>query len=131
MKDLSANATEIIELEKRLHSPKARRDAAFFDSTLAADFLEFGASGRVYDKATIIQALDDGPLRDVLSAEGFQVKWLSEDAALLTYQSTRIDSSNESVARAFRSSIWRWIGDRWQIVFHQGTPTEYEFPTIL
>ncbi|QLP98460.1 MAG: nuclear transport factor 2 family protein [Rhodoblastus sp.] len=53
-----ATDAELIRmLEERLLDPQARRDAAFLDQVLADDFIEFGRSGAVCDKAGAIEAL--------------------------------------------------------------------------
>jgi hypothetical protein len=53
----------------------------------------------------------------------FRVVELSGNVVLATYRVSRFDTSFESIAHSLRSSVWRRSGDRWKIVFHQGTPT--------
>ncbi|ATN33345.1 DUF4440 domain-containing protein [Rhizobium sp. ACO-34A] len=113
---------EIRSLEETLHRPEIRRSREAVEDLLAEGFMEFGASGRVYERATIIDLLaeesddDDGGLR----ASNYALKPISNDAVLLTYETERSyrDGSKRS---ALRSSIWKHNGLRWQMLFHQGT----------
>jgi hypothetical protein len=41
---------------------------------------------------------------------------------LVTYFSRTTDEAGSRAA--LRSSIWKRDGDRWQMLFHQGTPTD-------
>jgi len=110
-------ASAIRDLEKQLLQPEVRSSAAALDELLADDFVEFGSSGTAYDKRSVITALlreksQEAPptMRD------FVARRLAADVVLLTY---RIVES-----RTLRSSIWRAAGGRWQMVFHQGTPSD-------
>jgi hypothetical protein len=89
---------------------------------LAADFVEFGRSGAVYGRQQIVEALrEERPA--VRTMSDFSVRWLADDVALVTYRSARRDSDRAEPVHSLRSSIWRTIDGRWQMVFHQGTPT--------
>ena len=46
---------------------------------------------------------------------------LAEDIALLIYRSTRT-TTLQAATRALRSSLWVHRDNRWQMIFHQGTP---------
>jgi len=54
----------------------------------------------------------------------FSVSPLSEGVTLVTYRSVKRDPVGGREMQPLRSSIWKLIDDRWQMVFHQGTPTE-------
>ncbi len=86
-------------------------------SYLSDEFVEIGRSGRVYDKAQILEAVGAEPDGVAIEASDFVFRRIAEGVVLVTY-ATR--SHNGS---ALRSSIWRKAGERWQLVFHQGTPT--------
>jgi GNAT superfamily N-acetyltransferase len=107
-------------LEEQLLKPEVRTSADRVGYLLADDFVEFGSSGRVFTKRQIIEALqreahDSAPR--VLLAD-FTVRQLASDAMLVTYRATSEDRGGSRL----RSSIWKLIDGRWQMVFHQGTP---------
>jgi len=110
----------IRELEEQLLEPEVRSSPEKLALLLADDFLEIGSSGRTFDKKQIIDALTDESEFDY-SLQDFQVKQLSSDIALATY---RIEIRQEAEPRtSLRSSIWVHRQGRWQLMFHQGTPT--------
>jgi len=101
-------------LEERLLDPEVRRSASLVDKLLADDFVEFGSSGRVYDKPTVIEALQQDPGFDSRpTITEFGARELSPSVVLVTYRTGETGT--------LRSSIWRSDGERWQMVFHQGT----------
>lgn len=89
---------------------------------LADGFVEFGASGTVYNRATIINLLlqenDSG--NDDLKTTNYAMTTISDDAVLLTYDSER-NQTDGAKRHVLRSSIWKRNEDRWQMLFHQGT----------
>ena len=108
------------ELELSLHQTHVRASPEQLDRLLADDFVEFGSSGRVYDKTKIIDALtQDTPGRPPEITD-FRVRFISRTIALITYRAARTDPLLETL----RASIWRWDDNRWQMTFHQGTPSE-------
>lgn len=119
MKELS----EVLRArEIALHTPPARNSVAELNTLLAADFREFGKSGCVYDREAVISALvEDKEHQPVLVSE-FRCQVLADNVALVTYRS---ESGNPIIA-ALRSSIWRRNSAGWQMVFHQGTPTQFD-----
>jgi hypothetical protein len=80
---------------------------------LSDTFREFGASGRVWDRAGIIAELSTETLYQIVS-ENFECERLSSELALFTYV------CNNPTRRTLRSSLWRLEGDKWRILFHQG-----------
>ena len=112
----------IRSLEEALHRPAIRRSREAVELLLADGFVEFGASGKVYDRATMIDLLvqessvDTGDLR----AGNFALTRLANDAVLLTYETERLFADG-STRCSLRSSIWTYDGLRWRMVFHQGT----------
>lgn len=99
--------------ELRLLDPDFRRSPEA-GTLLDADFREFGSSGRVWDRASILAMLsqDDAAPPLVADVDGTA---LSPDIVLVTYRSDRPGRST------LRSSIWRRRDGRWSLVFHQGT----------
>ena len=111
---------EIRELEESLLRTENRGNAGYLQRVLADDFLEFGQSGRRYDKASIIALLSDTDTSPIVDIHDFSVKPLAENVALATYRSVRRDTGRT----ALRSSIWQWYPVHgWQLRFHQGTPS--------
>ncbi|NWJ26108.1 DUF4440 domain-containing protein [Rhizobium sp. RM] len=112
-------------LETSLHRPKVRSSPQAVSDLLADDFVEFGKSGRVYDKQITIEALaqEEGSVSTPpLEVADFTAKPLSEDVVLVTYKSIRPLAQDQQSNEALRSSIWKRIDGRWQMIFHQGTP---------
>ncbi len=113
---------EIKALEEALHRPEIRRSRGAVERLLAEGFIEFGASGTVYDRPTVIDLLaqesggDEGNLR----TSKYALTRISSDAVLLTYETERLSGAG-SMRRVLRSSIWKYDGVQWQMLFHQGT----------
>lgn len=103
-------------LETAMWEPATRSDRDWMDAHLTADFTEFGASGRSYDRAAILELPVD--LIEVeLPLADFAVRSLGRDAALVTYRTI------QPGGRAHRTSVWRRDRGRWRLASHQGTPT--------
>jgi hypothetical protein len=116
----SEHADHLRTLEERLLQPDVRRSARTIASLLADEFVEFGSSGRVFDRPQIIAALrDEPPIERVLS--DFRSTVLAPGVVLVTYRIARRTAADESSQHLLRSSIWKLIDGRWQMVFHQGT----------
>lgn len=109
----------LMELEESLWRPQTRFDAAYMDDLLAQAFIEFGQSGRIYDRDEILAvAAVDFSTR--LPLPDFAVRMISDDVAVVTYRS-EVRYGDELV-RAHRSSVWRRGDTGWLLEFHQGTP---------
>ena len=82
---------------------------------LHPDFTEFGASGRIWDRESVTEAMaaDPGEPTQAEEMRGFR---LAPEVVLLTYRVNRTDRAS------LRSSIWMVLDGRWALVFHQGTP---------
>jgi hypothetical protein len=123
--EMSALADEEIallrKLEEDLFKPEVRRSAERVNDLLADDFIEFGSSGRIFDKRQIIDALQQEALGTVhrTTIADFTVRRLAATVLLLTYRATSPDHTGSRL----RSSIWKLINGRWQMIFHQGTPS--------
>jgi len=112
---MDADGRAVIERELALLDPGVRGDADRVRSHLHPEFVEYGASGRVWDR-TSITSVTSGTT-EVITAADVQVRRLGPDALLVTYR------SQAAGRRALRSSIWvRDPGLGWVLLFHQGTP---------
>ena len=108
-------------LEERLAMPTADDTMAVLASLLAPEFLEFGSSGRIFDRATVLQALVQGD-RPRVVLENFKANVIAPGVILVTYVSRSVPGAARSTPPALRSSFWCRREERWQLVFHQGTP---------
>jgi hypothetical protein len=109
-------------LEEHLLNPAIRRDSKAVATLLADNFIEFGGSGRVFDKASILEDLKNEPPRPASLLTNFKTRELAPGVILATYKATRRNINGEIIGRSWRSSLWTNIDGRWQITFHQGTP---------
>lgn len=114
-------------LETSLRRSEVRTSPREVADLLADEFLEFGKSGRVYSRQITIDALageaTSGPAPQVTD---FSVRGLSHNVVLITYKSVSAKANAEQSYETLRSSIWKFDADRWQMVFHQGTPIPQE-----
>jgi hypothetical protein len=104
----------LLQLEQRLLSQATRRDCEELSHLLAEDFIEFGASGGIWNKAEVVEQLPQESFTQRTISE-FVVKPLSEHTVLVTYH------CHAATIGSLRSSIWRKRGEQWETVFHQGT----------
>jgi hypothetical protein len=113
---------EIRRLEERLLDPRVRASRDELARLLAPEFVEFGSSGRVFDRDAVIAALAGEP--DVAFAlSDLHVRELAAGVVLATY---RVTAGRDAPQSSLRSSLWVRRAKRWQILFHQGTPTRSE-----
>jgi hypothetical protein len=115
---------ELLALEQHLLKAEVRgcRDAVA--PLLANHFAEFGSSGKVYDKEEVIRLLQENPSVPAAISD-FKALSLASDTALVTYRITRQALPHEPQNQSLRSSIWQRIDGRWQLVFHQATPSAH------
>lgn len=98
-----------------------RRSPERVGEILSADFIEVGASSRVYDREDAVSMLAGGASAR-RSIEAFEARAVAADVVLVTYQAVRFGEDGAPAARSRRSSLWRREEGRWRMVFHQGTP---------
>jgi len=110
----------LLECEKKLLDPSLRRNPEKLESLLDDDFVEFGSTGRTYDKRQVLHHLSR-QLPAELSIDEFRVVELGPGAALVTYRA-RADSRKERDEQGWwRSSVWVQRAGEWRMIFHQGT----------
>lgn len=107
---------EIIRRERQLLDPEIRRQPDLVRALLHPEFVEFGASGSIWNAESTIDALASEQTPDEITATDFLASSLAPDVILLTFKS-------DSASRAcLRSSVWiRSDGNKWLLRFHQGT----------
>jgi hypothetical protein len=97
-----------------------RHDRAKVAALLSEDFVEFGSSGRVWNRNEILDLLESEAFQPV-SVEDFRCKLLSDSVALITYRTRRSRADGQGKSSSLRSSIWTKQEDMWRLRFHQGT----------
>ena len=140
MDDDGPDRAEVVKRELLLLDPAVRADLGKVRALLHPDFLEFGASGRIWDAEAIAGSLaadfatdqaapDQGAFHQgtidqgtvdhravALRAVDLEPMSLSADIVLLTY---RIDDPERP---SLRCSVWVRADDGdWLLRFHQGT----------
>ena len=106
-------------LELELLQPEVRKSKERLDELIADDFVEIGTSGKQYKKEDVINDLAK-ELETKFVIQNFNIIEISPDSILATYQVTKELSSDKKKIDSSRTSIWKNINGRWQIVFHQG-----------
>ena len=114
-------AAELSAREPIFHRTAHGTTRADWDAMTSTDYWEIGASGKVYSRADVLAELDRryadatyDPMRG-LSVKDFAVRHVEGDTWLATYlleQDRRL---------TWRSSLWRRVGRRWVLLYHQGT----------
>jgi len=114
-------AAELFRLEVALAGRDPTGIVGGFEGVLDDGFLEFGVSGRVWDREATLTALVDPPAGGVTVGD-FTLTVLADGVALATYRSIS-DVPGGGVTEGLRSSIWIRREGGWRLRFHQGTRT--------
>ncbi|MBO9412154.1 MULTISPECIES: nuclear transport factor 2 family protein [unclassified Ruegeria] len=109
------------QLEESLWTAETRFDPKLMDQTFDIYFVEFGRSGRRYEKSDMLMdANSDTSIGATLPLSDYSVELVAPDVALATYTSEL--RQGDSCERARRSSLWIKVEGCWRLRFHQGTP---------
>lgn len=106
---------ELHASEMEMLDPAVRADPVRVRELLHDDFIEFGSTGRVYDKNILVEMLRTERPSTVVIRD-FTLRQLASDTALVTYRTV-----GQSGQEARRSSVWVRQDGVWKMVFHQGT----------
>jgi hypothetical protein len=118
--ELSENdRLEITRLEEAMWRGETRFDQKFQETRFALDFLEFGRSGRVYERCQLIFS-EMRQIRARLPLDDLKIRLLDVNTLQVTYNS-HVEYDGV-VEHARRSSIWSRGEQGWVMRFHQGTP---------
>ncbi len=117
-------AAHLRALEQSLLDPAVRRSRTRLRELLAEDFLEFGSSGRVWSRKTIIELWAKETAFVPPAIEEFQCAVLAPGLAIVTYRTSRTDEKSGERLASLRSSIWTHASGEWRMRFHQGTRTQ-------
>jgi hypothetical protein len=116
---LRAVERELVDREPVFHRPLCGTTRAELEATTDPDFFEVGASGRLYDRAfvldTVARRWADGEPGDDLRGRDFHCRELAPDLYQLSYTLSQGDRDTR------RTSLWRRVDGRWRILHHQGT----------
>lgn len=108
---------KVYELELLHLDPEVRHSVEKLENLLADEFIEFGSSGKIYHRNHILKWLPlESPRQFVV--EDFSSLILVEDIVLTTYK------LKSEAGSSLRSSLWKFNGNEWKMVFHQGTKCE-------
>jgi ribonuclease HI len=105
----------VVALELRLLDPSTRSSPAQVRGLLHPEYVEFGASGRVWTRDAVADAISSDD--EVIDVIDMRADRLSPDVVLLTYRAQR------PARTALRSSVWVRRDEGWCMRFHQGTPS--------
>lgn len=120
-KDMNSTIRDLIKnLEMELLQPDVRTSRHRLSELIADNFIEIGASGKYYRKNDIIENL---PMQEraIYLVSGFSVIEISSDSALAVYTIEKTIADTGQKTSSLRSSLWKKIDKRWQLLFHQGT----------
>jgi len=105
------------DCERALLTGAVRGDPLTAGLLLHRDFREVGQSGRVWDRGSVLEMMEQeshsGPVD--IRAEDVVATGLAPDVVLLTFDSVT------ARGRTHRSSVWVRETGRWQLLHHQGT----------
>ncbi|MGN5632945.1 nuclear transport factor 2 family protein [Streptomyces sp. AC154] len=107
-----------VEGELRLLDPAVRALPDAVTELLDPEFTEFGASGRRYDRTSIlgVTSADAEGTPVAATVTGMSGRLLAPGLVHLTFMTER------DGRRVRRNSVWRRTESRWRLYFHQGTP---------
>ena len=112
-------------LEEALSQKLIRANRNKLNDLIHEDFIEIGYSGKTYTKANILALLlNEISVESESWAQEYNFITLSTDTVLLMYKSARMHQNGQLERHAKRTSIWFNNQGKWQMKFHQGTPTE-------
>lgn len=110
---MSSDLDVVAVLELELLTPVCRGDRCRVDELLHDDFVEHGASGRIWTKSEVLDDLEANPAF-VGAAINVTASALATGVVLVTYEITGPRPS-------LRSSVCVRDDSRWRLRFHQGT----------
>ncbi len=121
--ELAGVLAELMAREPIFHRPELGTTRAHFDGMIADDFWEVGASGKVYERAFVLDLLEERhrtPQEENLQPTGFRIRQVGIDTYLLHYDLLQGDLL-QGDRHTRRTTVWQRSDGGWKIVFHQGT----------
>lgn len=110
--------------EIELLQPKVRKSAKRIGALLADDFLEFGMFGKKFSKRDMVKLLPNSKneKNEKYIATGFKAKEIAPNTIRLTYKASIEYITTGKKILTLRCSLWQKRNNKWQMIFHQGTP---------
>ena len=119
MADINDILSELAAREPIFHRCEFGTTRAALTAMMDDGFWEIGASGRVYDRAyvidTMLERYASGPEPHEWPCSDFAIRALGADVFHLSY------ILHEPDRHTRRSTLWRRAEGEWKIMFHQGT----------
>jgi hypothetical protein len=116
----------LIDAQQAAANAEIKKDAAFFNRTLAGDFTEVDANGETTDREDFVKDLPDSDITNILLYK-FKLVPLNDGAAVLTYDRVILRTKMDFGSRRYQhvSSTWVKSGDGWKLKFQQITPNQW------
>jgi hypothetical protein len=111
----------LLKHEQQLMDPAFRKNRDQVSPLLAEGFREFGSSGRIWNKAAILDHLASETPQPAPIVEDFAIQLLGSETVLATYRVVRAQSDPNMPQVSLRSSLWMRSKGGWRMLFHQGT----------
>lgn len=105
-----------------------KRDAAAYKALHAAGFFTVTGTGVVDRTSSEASAMDSQVRFDQCDLSGFDVHFIAENAALVTYHVTAagVDHGKAFQLDSYASSLWMKRDSKWLNVFYQATPLSHQ-----
>lgn len=117
-------AQRLIAEERASWDLAIRRNAAAYRVLHAPDFITVTGGGVVGKAASEESAMDARVRFDQCALSGFDVRFVAQDAALVTYhaKAAGLDHGKAFRLDSYASSLWVKRNGAWSNVFYQATP---------
>jgi hypothetical protein len=101
-----------------------KRNASAYKALHAPDFFTVNATGTVERAPSEASAMDPHVSFDQCELSGFNVRFVAENAALITYhvKAAGLDHGKAFAMESYASSLWMKRDGQWLNVFYQATP---------
>lgn len=101
-----------------------KRDATAYKALHAPDFFTVTGTGVVDRERSETSAMDANVRFDQCELSGFDVRFVAENAALVTYhvKAAGLDHGKAFQLDSYASSLWMKRDGKWLNVFYQATP---------
>ncbi|MDR7856751.1 DUF4440 domain-containing protein [Tissierella sp.] len=113
---------QILKYENDFFVKKFCDDIQNLNDRIHDEFIEFGKSGQVFDKNSIIEYLNNLDNDKNVEILAFKIDEIKEDLIIAHYLAYEIDLE----IKTLRTSIWKKEFSDWKLYFHQGTVTKID-----
>lgn len=111
---------QILKYENEFFIKRFCDDIQNLNDRIHDEFIEFGKSGQVFDKDSIVEYLNNLDTDRDIEILSFKIKNIKEDLIIANY----VSYEKEIEIKALRTSIWKKESSDWKLYFHQGTVVE-------